>query len=338
MSDIDKKIQNIEKDFYQEISDSSSASFLEQIKIKYLSRGGILNLEILKKIPSASQEERPRIGQEANRLKKEFEAAIAEKKSAYQGDGKEKSGLDLTLPGKRSSLGKLHPLTQTMNRIKDIFIDLGFSTVEGPDIESEYYNFDALNFPPDHPSKDMHDTFYLKNGSLLRTHTSTVQIRLMERQKPPLRYIMPGKVYRCDSDVSHSIMFHQVEGLVVGKDINFSHLKYILHEFARAIFHKDAEVRFRPSFFPFTEPSAEVDITCVICRGKGCRVCKNSGWIEILGAGMVDPNVLKSVGIDPEENTGYAFGMGVERIAMLVYSIDDIRLFFENNLKFLNQF
>ena len=338
MSDIDKKIQNIEKDFYQEISDSSGVSFLEQIKIKYLSRGGILNLEILKKIPSASSEERPRIGQEANRLKKEFEAAIAEKKSAYQGDGKEKAGLDLTLPGKRSSLGKLHPLTQTMNRIKDIFIDLGFSTVEGPDIETEYYNFDALNFPPDHPSRDMHDTFYLKNGSLLRTHTSTVQIRLMERQKPPLRYIMPGKVYRCDSDVSHSIMFHQVEGLVVGKDINFSHLKYILHEFARAIFHKDAEVRFRPSFFPFTEPSAEVDITCVICRGKGCRVCKNSGWIEILGAGMVDPNVLKSVGIDPEENTGYAFGMGVERIAMLVYSIDDIRLFFENNLEFLNQF
>ncbi|MCK5706132.1 MAG: phenylalanine--tRNA ligase subunit alpha [Candidatus Aureabacteria bacterium] len=339
MSDLQERIENIEKEFLERISSCENSSDLENIRIHYLSRNGILNSEILKNLSQLSKDDRPVIGGLANKLKKKLELLLKEKKDAFSSEiGSSKVDLDLTLPGRRSFIGKLHPLTLTMNRIKEIFVDMGFSIAEGPDIETEYYNFDSLNFPQNHPAKDMHDTFYLEDGKLLRTHTSPVQIRLMEKKKPPLRYIMPGKVYRCDSDVSHSLMFNQVEGLVIGENVNFSHLKYVLHEFARAIFHKDAEVRFRPSYFPFTEPSAEVDITCVICKGKGCRVCKNTGWIEILGAGMVDPNVFKSVGIDPEKYTGYAFGMGVERIAMLVYSIDDIRLFFENNLEFTKQF
>jgi phenylalanyl-tRNA synthetase alpha chain len=339
VSEIRKKIKAVQDEFSADMSACHDAESLEKIRIKYLSRGGILNMEILKKLPSLSPEERPLAGQEANQLKKDFESAIDGKKAQLQGPaGQKKDTHDLTLPGRSRALGKLHPLTLTMNRIKEIFFNLGFSVAEGPDIESDYYNFEALNFPKDHPARDMQDSFYLTNGYLMRTHTSPVQIRLMEKQKPPIRTIMPGKVYRCDLDVTHSVMFQQVEGLVVGKDVTFTHLKYVLHEFARAIFHRDAQVRFRPSFFPFTEPSAEVDITCVICRGKGCRMCKNTGWLEILGAGMVDPNVFKYVGVDSEEFTGYAFGMGVERIAMLVYGIDDIRLFFENNLEFTRQF
>jgi phenylalanyl-tRNA synthetase alpha chain len=340
VSEILELIKKLDSDFQKDISDCRDERALEEVRIKYLGRNGILNTHLLKKISSFPPEERRSVGQEANNIKNRMENVLEEKVTVFRmASAKEvKCDIDLTIPGRRPSFGSLHPLTITANRIRDIFKDLGFSIAEGPDIETEYYNFDALNFPSDHPAKDMHDTFYLTDGRLMRTHTSPVQIRVMEKVKPPIRMIMPGKVYRKDADVSHSVMFHQVEGLVVGKDVNFSHLKYILHEFARAIFNKDAQVRFRPSYFPFTEPSAEVDISCVICKGKGCRVCKNSGWLEILGAGMVDPNVFKSVNIDPEIYSGYAFGMGVERIAMLLFSIDDIRLFFENNLEFIKQF
>ena len=338
MPDLLEKIKSVKESFYVDLKNCKSEKQLEKLRIKYLSRNGVLNSEILKKISSLPADKKPAAGKEANLLKREIQSKIEELKNSFSSSIVEKRKIDLSLPGRNYKSGKKHPINEIMRKIKEIFIRLGFEIAEGPDIENEYYNFDALNFPKDHPAKDMHDTFYLKNGYLMRTHTSPVQIRLMEKTKPPFRYIMPGKVYRCDSDVSHSVMFHQVEGLVVGENVSFTHLKFILHEFARAIFDKDSKVRFRPSFFPFTEPSAEVDISCFMCKGKGCRLCKNSGWIEILGAGMVDPNVFKSVGIDTEKYTGYAFGMGVERIAMLVYGINDIRLLFENNMAFLNQF
>ncbi|MBI3599955.1 MAG: phenylalanine--tRNA ligase subunit alpha, partial [Nitrospinae bacterium] len=249
-----------------------------------------------------------------------------------------KGFFDITLPGRLPDIGSIHPLTKVLNEVVDIFIGMGFTIEEGPEIELDYYNFEALNIPKDHPARDMQDTFYITDDVILRTHTSPVQVRTMERRPPPLKIIAPGKVYRCDADITHSPMFHQVEGFMVDKDITFGDLKGMLELFVHQFFGKDIALRFRPSFFPFTEPSAEVDIQCVICKGSGCRVCKGTGWLEILGSGMIDPAVFSYVKYDPEEWTGFAFGMGIERIAMLKYGVDDIRLFFENDLRFLKQF
>ncbi len=275
-------------------------------------------------------------------MKAHTEARLKELEFFYIDDEKRKqdalSKIDITMPGKTPLLGKKHPITQTFEEIIRIFTSLGFSVAEGPDIEQEYYNFEALNIPKDHPARDMQDTFYVKPGVVLRTHTSPVQIRTMESQLPPVKIIAPGSVYRCDNDISHTPMFHQVEGLMVDKRIRFSDLKGVLSIFVHEIFGENTPLRFRPSYFPFTEPSAEVDIGCVICQGDGCRVCKETGWLEILGSGMVHPQVLRTVGYDPEEVTGFAFGMGVERIAMLKFGIDDIRQFYYNDIRFLSQF
>ena len=313
---------------------------LNDIRSKYLGKKGSITLS-LKKVGSISPAERPEFGRQVNEIKKIVAASIEVKKEEL----KQKTSLDNredffdpTLPGKRPAKGTLHPITQVMDEIINVFTFMGFEVVEGPEIESDYYNFEALNIPKDHPARDMQDTFYITDDIVLRTHTSPVQIRTMEKQSPPLRMIAPGKVYRCDSDVSHTPMFHQVEGLLVDEGVSFTHLKGILQIFAHEIFGKEAALRFRPSFFPFTEPSAEIDVQCVICKGKGCRLCSNTGWLEILGAGMVDPEVFKAVNYDTEKWTGFAFGMGIERIAMLKYGIDDIRLFFENDLRFLKQF
>ena len=313
---------------------------LNDIRSKYLGKKGSITLS-LKKVGSLSPAERPEFGRQVNEIKKIVAASIEAKKEEL----KQKTSLDNredffdpTLPGKRPAKGTLHPITQVMDEIINVFTFMGFEVVEGPEIESDYYNFEALNIPKDHPARDMQDTFYISDDIVLRTHTSPVQIRTMEKQSPPLRMIAPGKVYRCDSDVSHTPMFHQVEGLLVDEGVSFTHLKGILQIFAHEIFGKEAALRFRPSFFPFTEPSAEIDVQCVICKGKGCRLCSNTGWLEILGAGMVDPEVFKAVNYDTEKWTGFAFGMGIERIAMLKYGIDDIRLFFENDLRFLKQF
>jgi phenylalanyl-tRNA synthetase alpha chain len=288
----------------------------------------------------APPEERPRLGQLANEIKQELESAFAEREArlAEAGAGAAQASLDLTLPGRTTPFGKLHPVTQVMEAVCAIFEGLGFAVAEGPDVEVDFYNFEALNIPPHHPARAMHDTFYISDSLLLRTHTSPMQARIMEKEQPPLRMIAPGKVYRCDSDITHTPMFHQVEGFLVDRNISFADLKGVLSVFITRMFAENTPIRFRPSFFPFTEPSAEVDIGCVICGGKGCRVCKHTGWLEILGAGMIDPEVFKKVGYDPEEYSGFAFGLGIERIAMLKYGITDIRLFYENDLRFLSQF
>jgi phenylalanyl-tRNA synthetase alpha chain len=289
-----------------------------------------------------TKEERPIVGKAVNELKNKIQSWIdqySRKISRVEEQHRlELERLDVTLPGRQNHAGRLHPITQTFNKINEIFLGLGFQIAEGPEVEEDYYNFEALNIPRDHPARDMQDTFYITDDIMLRTHTSPVQIRTMKNQAPPVRIIAPGKVYRCDADVSHTPMFHQVEGLMVDKAISFVDLKGMLEVFLHQVFGEQTGIRFRPSFFPFTEPSAEIDIACVICEGRGCRVCKESGWLEIMGAGMVDPEVFRMVGYDPEEVTGFAFGMGVERIAMLRYRIDDIRLFFENDLRFLAQF
>ena len=246
--------------------------------------------------------------------------------------------IDVTLPGRGQDIGGLHPVTRVRRRIEQIFRNAGFTIADGPEIEDDWHNFEALNIPSNHPARAMHDTFYFGDGRLLRTHTSPVQVRVMQEQKPPLRIIAPGRVYRCDSDMTHTPMFHQVEGLVVDEGISFANLKSVLHEFMKALFEKDVKMRLRPSYFPFTEPSAEVDISCVSCGGSGCRVCKQTGWVEVAGCGVVHPNVLRAVNIDPERYTGYAFGMGIDRLTMLRYNVNDIRLYFENDLRFLRQF
>jgi phenylalanyl-tRNA synthetase alpha chain len=288
------------------------------------------------------KDERRIAGKEINDLKGWAENRLDELKAYFEDEEKRKrnlaSRIDITMPGKIPVIGKKHPISQTLEEIIKIFSSLGFSVAEGPDIEPDYYNFEALNIPKDHPARDMQDTFYVDQGIVLRTHTSPVQIRTMESQLPPVKIIAPGAVYRCDSDVSHTPMFHQVEGLMVDKHIRFSDLKGTLSIFIQEMFGSNTSLRFRPSYFPFTEPSAEVDIGCVICEGSGCRVCKNTGWLEILGSGMVHPQVFRIVGYDPEEVTGFAFGMGVERIAMLKFGIDDIRQFYYNDLRFLSQF
>jgi phenylalanyl-tRNA synthetase alpha chain len=296
----------------------------------------------MKQLGQTAPEERPRLGQLANTVKLELEGLFQAKKEALEAGAAAgrtvRQQLDLSLPGRFIPSGKLHPVTQVMEEICAVFEGMGFAVAEGPDVETDHYNFEALNIPAHHPARDMHDTFYVSDSILLRTHTSPMQARIMEKQEPPLRYIAPGKVYRCDSDITHTPMFHQVEGFLVDRQVSFADLKGVLSLFTRRIFDGDLPLRFRPSFFPFTEPSAEVDIACVICKGAGCRVCKQTGWLEILGAGMIDPAVMKMVGYDPEQFSGFAFGLGVERIAMLKYGIDDIRLYYENDLRFLRQF
>jgi phenylalanyl-tRNA synthetase alpha chain len=284
-----------------------------------------------------SADERPRMGALSNQLKAFMEQALDERVAAMTSE-QAAAGIDVTLPGRVLRRGTIHVINQVMGEIEDIFRRLGFQIASGPEVEDDYHNFEALNMPENHPARDMQDTFYFSKGILLRTHTSPVQIRVMETQGLPVRIIAPGKVYRCDFDITHSPMFHQVEGLWVEEGITFAHLKGVLYEFAHKCFGPDIPLRFRASFFPFTEPSAEVDMGCIICRGKGCRVCGNTGWLEILGCGMVDPEVYRFVGIDPEKVTGFAFGMGVERIAMIKYGIDDIRLFYDSDLRFLSQF
>lgn len=316
----------------------SSLAELEEVRVKYLGRKGLL-ANTMKQLGKAAPEERPRLGQLANTVKQEVENLFLARQEAFEvGNKPAQQTLDLSLPGRFVPFGKLHPVTQVMEEICAVFEGMGFSVAEGPDVETDHYNFEALNIPAHHPARDMHDTFYVSDSLLLRTHTSTMQARIMENQEPPLRYIAPGKVYRCDSDITHTPMFHQVEGFLVDRQVSFADLKGVLGLFSRRIFQNDLPLRFRPSFFPFTEPSAEVDISCVICKGAGCRVCKQTGWIEILGAGMIDPEVMKMVGYDPEQFSGFAFGLGVERIAMLKYGIDDIRQYYENDLRFLRQF
>jgi phenylalanyl-tRNA synthetase alpha chain len=324
-----------------EISSLKTFEDMKRVKASLLGRKGLFS-EYLDALRLLDKEEKKVFGKEINSLKVLTEGRLKELESFYIEDEKRKkddlSRIDITMPGKIPVLGKKHPITQTFEEIIRIFISLGFSVAEGPDIELEYYNFEALNIPKDHPARDMQDTFYIKPGIVLRTHTSPVQIRTMESQLPPVKIIAPGSVYRCDNDISHTPMFHQVEGLMVDKRVRFSDLKGILSIFVHEIFGENTPLRFRPSYFPFTEPSAEVDIGCVICDGDGCRVCKETGWLEILGSGMVHPQVLRIVGYDPEEVTGFAFGMGVERIAMLKFGIDDIRQFYYNDIRFLSQF
>ncbi|MEQ1835432.1 MAG: phenylalanine--tRNA ligase subunit alpha [Candidatus Nitrotoga sp.] len=318
------------------------AAELEQVKARYLGKEGRLTV-LLKGLGKLSAEERPAAGVRINQVKQGIESALQQRREALQYSQLQlklkAEALDVTLPGRGLGCGGLHPITRTLERIESLFHSLGFTVASGPEIESDFYNFTALNIPENHPARAMHDTFYIDQKHVLRTHTSPVQIRYMENNAPPLKIIAPGRVYRCDSDVTHSPMFHQVEGLWIDEDVNFSMLKGVLSNFMQCFFERDdLQVRFRPSFFPFTEPSAEMDIQCVQCNGKGCRVCSHTGWLEVLGSGMVHPNVLKHVNIDSEKYLGFAFGLGVERLAMLRYSVADLRLFYEGDLQFLKQF
>ncbi|HBI14180.1 MAG TPA: phenylalanine--tRNA ligase subunit alpha [Desulfobulbaceae bacterium] len=335
---MDVELKRLEQEAESALAALSRAEDLEPFRVRYLGRKGLLST-VMRQLGQVSPEERPRLGQLANQIKQGIEQRFEEKKAALDfSDGVVQQAADLSLPGRALPFGRLHPVTQVMEEICAIFEGMGFAVAEGPDVELDHYNFAALNIPEHHPARDMHDTFYVSESILLRTHTSPMQARIMETQQPPLRYIAPGKVYRCDSDITHTPMFHQVEGFLVDRRVSFADLKGVLTSFTQRMFKNDLSLRFRPSFFPFTEPSAEVDIACVICGGSGCRVCKRTGWLEILGAGLIDPEVLKMVGYDPETFSGFAFGLGVERIAMLKYGIDDIRLFYENDLRFLSQF
>lgn len=313
---------------------------IEELRVRFLGKKGEIT-EISKSMRDLSPEERPTFGQKVNEVKNSIAAMIENKtlelKEKAKKEQLEKEIIDISLPGRDIKVGSLHPITETTNFLKNIFAEMGFDIAEGPEIEFTSYNFDALNIPETHPSRDLQDTFYMNENVVLRTHTSPVQARYMETHKPPFRMVCPGKVYRNDYDISHTPMFHQMEGLMVGENVSFANLKAILEQFVTKVFG-ETRVRFRPHFFPFTEPSAEMDVECVICKGKGCRVCKQSGWLEIMGCGMVDPAVLEAVGYDPEEVSGFAFGMGIERITMLRHGIDDLRAFFENDVRFLKQF
>ncbi len=314
---------------------------LDQIRVDYLGKKGLFTLQ-MKTLGKMEPEQRKQAGQIINHAKNQLQHALEEARTALQQAELAKrlaaEAVDVTLPGRGHGVAGLHPVTTTLRRIAQIFAAVGFKVVEGPEIEDDYHNFEALNIPAHHPARAMHDTFYFDAHTLLRTHTSPVQVRVMEAEKPPLKVIAPGRVYRCDSDLTHTPMFHQVEGFLVDDDVSFADLKGVVYEFLRAFFEKDIQVRFRPSYFPFTEPSAEVDIECVMCDGQGCRVCGQTGWLEVMGCGMIHPEVFKAVAIDSEQYTGFAFGMGVERLAMLRYGINDLRLFFENDLRFLQQF
>ncbi len=321
-----------------EIETATTIEAVQDANVKYLGRKGLMT-QVLRSVARLPADERPAAGRRANEAKQRIEAVCRQVQQQIETQQTARlQRIDVSLPGRKPSGGSLHPLTQIAHRISDIFTRMGFEVVEGPEVESDYYNFEALNIPKNHPARDMQDTFYVSEDIVLRTHTSPTQPRVMEKRQPPVRIIAPGKVYRCDSDLTHTPMFHQVEGLLVDENVSFGDLKGTLTGFIHEMFDPQTRLRFRPSFFPFTEPSAEVDILCVICRGKGCRVCKQTGWLEILGSGMVHPAVLENVGYDTAKYTGFAFGMGVERIAMLKYGIDDIRKFFENDIRFLSQF
>lgn len=335
-------INKIITDAKKSIASAIDLKALDDSRVLFLGKKGELT-DLLKGLGKLSKEERPVMGGAINEAKVKIQNLIESRKEELEEVALQKrlleERIDVTLPGRNIEKGGLHPITQTLHHIQNIFAKAGFEIEIGPEIEDDFHNFSALNIPEHHPARAMHDTFYFDANTVLRTHTSPVQIRTLQRQKPPVRVIAPGKVYRCDSDVTHTPMFHQVEGLIVDKEASFAQLKGLLIDFLRAYFEKDdLKVRFRPSYFPFTEPSAEADIECVICGGDGCRVCKKSGWLEVLGCGVVHPNVLSAVKIDPNEFSGLAFGMGVERLAMLRYSVNDLRLFFENDIRFLNQF
>ena len=340
---MEQQLKELRESAVVELAKADSLEMLNDLRVKYLGKKGSLT-SILRGMGALSAEERPRIGQIVNEIRAELEGVIeakgAELKEAELTKRLASERIDVTLPGRQPSEGHRHPLTLTLERIKEIFMQLGFTVAEGPEVEQDYYNFELLNLPKDHPARDMQDSFYITEEILLRTHTSPIQARTMQAANPndPVKIIAPGKVYRRDYDATHSPMFTQVEGLLIDKIISFADLKGTLELFIHQMFGDNVGVRFRPSFFPFTEPSAEVDISCVICGGKGCRVCKGTGWLEILGSGMVHPNVLKMNNFDPEKVSGFAFGMGVERIAMLLYGIDDLRLFYDNDLRFLRQF
>jgi phenylalanyl-tRNA synthetase alpha chain len=332
------KIEVIRKKFDSESANVKNMQHLEDLRIKYLGRKGLIS-EAFNMLASVSREQKPQFGQQLNQLKQHAENTHKELLARLGREDEQAVRIDITLPGRVPFIGRKHPLVQVGEEIKDIFRSLGFVVEDGPEIESDWFNFEALNIPKSHPARNMQDTLFITEDIVLRTHTSPVQIRVMQRQKPPIRMIAPGRVYRRDTpDASHSPFFHQTEGLVVGEDVTFADLKGVIQAFAHRMFGKEVAVRFRPSFFPFTEPSAEYDFSCPFCSGKGCRVCKGSGWVEISGAGMVHPNVFKSVGIDSEVYSGFAFGMGIDRIAMLKFGIDSIRALFENDLRFLSQF
>jgi phenylalanyl-tRNA synthetase alpha chain len=332
---------SLKNSFLKESKSATSVAKLQQLRIKYLGKKGLITSK-LKTLSTISPELRPAYGKSVNEVKVYIEEEINRIESLLKKEEHKKrivsEAIDITLPGKFTPFGREHPINKVLSEIIAIFVSMGFEVEEGPDVELDYYNFEALNMPKDHPARDMQDTLYISEDIVLRTHTSPVQIRVMEKREPPLKIIAPGKVYRCDADISHTPMFHQVEGFMVDTDVAFSDLKGLLESFIHSFFSAETPVRFRPSFFPFTEPSAEVDIGCIFCSGKGCRVCKNTGWLEILGAGMINPRVFEMVGYNPDFYSGFAFGMGVERMAMLKYSIDDIRLFFENDMRFLKQF
>ena len=331
-------IADIEKEALDQISAADSKDALEEVSIRYLGRKGVLT-GFLRNISSLPVEERPAAGKNANLLKVKIEKLIREAEAGLtSADAGASAGIDVTLPGRPAVRGALHPITQVLDEICGIFMRLGFDIAEGPEVETDYYNFEALNIPKYHPARDMQDTFYVSDNIVLRTHTSGSQPRVMEKTEPPVRIISPGKVFRCDSDLTHTPMFHQVEGLMVDENISFGDLKGVLTTFIHQFFDTDTSLRFRPSFFPFTEPSAEVDIRCVMCKGEGCRVCSKTGWLEVLGSGMVHPAVFENVGYDTDKYTGFAFGVGIERMAMLKYGIDDIRKYFENDVRFLGQF
>ena len=336
-----EKLRALEAEALARTASAADSAETEKIRVYYLGRKGEVT-SCLRAMAGLSPEERPEVGRVANEVKGSIEAALKKREtslSASEAAAKfAAEALDPTRPGRRPHSGSLHPLTLVVREILDIFVRMGFGVAEGPEVEKEYYNFEALNIPSDHPARDMQDTFYVAPGVVLRTHTSPVQVRVMETRKPPVKIVAPGKVYRCDSDVTHSPMFHQVEGLLVDEGVTFADLKGVLTSFIHRYYGPKTGVRFRPSYFPFTEPSAEVDIECVLCAGKGCRTCGGTGWLEILGSGMVDPAVYGFVGYDPERIQGFAFGLGVERIAMLKYGIDDIRLFYENDVRFLAHF
>ncbi len=345
MSDCENAVSELNRlldDALAAIAAAEALTGLEQLRVQYLGKKGEITLQ-LKNLGKLPGDQRREAGQAINRVKQQIGEALDARREALQQAELEQrlaaERVDVTLPGRRVDVGGLHPVTTTMRRIERMFGKLGFNVATGPEVEDDFHNFEALNIPPHHPARAMHDTFYFDAHTLLRTHTSPVQIRVLEKQQPPLRVIAPGRVYRCDSDLTHTPMFHQVEGLLVDENVSFADLKGTLHEFLKLFFEQDdLQTRFRPSYFPFTEPSMEVDISCVICEGEGCRVCSHTGWLEVLGCGMVHPEVFRHTGIDPDAFTAYAFGMGVERLTMLRYGVNDLRLFFENDLRFLKQF
>lgn len=335
------KVEEIKASALEACSQAESVKELEQVRVRFLGKKGELTL-LLRGMGQLPAEQRPHFGKLVNEVRDELESALAARETQlFQEEETRRlaaEALDITLPGRPMMRGTVHPVSQIIAETKSIFMNMGYEIVEGPEVEWDYYNFEALNIPPDHPARDMQDTFFITEELLLRSQTSPVQIHVMENRKPPIRILAPGKVYRADSDITHSPMFHQIEGLVVDRGITMADLKGTLQVFVQRMFGPDTKIRLRPSYFPFTEPSAEVDVSCIMCAGAGCRVCKDTGWLEILGSGMVDPRVLAKVGYDPQEVSGFAFGMGVERIAMLKYGINDIRLLFENDVRFLKQF